>query len=174
VKSGPHEGIYLDAAIGRMRGEIDDRIDRIGRVRSRLRIAAGLGLSAVLLAGGAGIATALGTMSSVSVITARTTVSIGCDGTRTDADAGFFTATYTLPEPESGRVDVERLCALARERLAHDPGIAERSPVELLVLAGSLVRQADREAASPPSDVTGRVLDVEVLRASFRPSGSSR
>lgn len=172
ASDSPKDGVYLDAALERVRQEVSERIDRVDRRRSQLRIAATIALTGVALVGGAGIATALTALPSAPGPVERASVAVGCDGQRTDAAAGFFTVTFTLPEPDAARVDAEALCALAGERLADDPGVTDRSPAELLALAAVLIRQADRGAqGGPAEDAPESSLDIEVLRASFGASG---
>ncbi|WP_435746475.1 hypothetical protein [Microbacterium sp. PMB16] len=143
MSTRPKEGIYLDAALGVIGEQIEERIDALTRLRRiRVRIAV-VALSLLTVASGSLAAVALTTglqpEAAPSVKTAAvSTAQIRCvEGT--DASARpFFTAVYRIAVDVD--VDGTVLCTSAQQMLATDAAsIDAASPESLVIIAEGLL-----------------------------------
>lgn len=153
----PKEGIYLDAALGVIGEQIEERIDEMSRRRRLLMRVAVLALSAVTVVSGSYAAAALsGVFGSpdaapapaASTVDARVLCIDGGDA----ADAPFFTVSYRVPAAED--TDEVALCSAARELLASDAAdMADSTPETVVAVAAGLFDETT--AAAPGFVVEG-------------------
>lgn len=132
----PKEGVYLDAALGVIGEQVEERIDEIvrrRRVRARVGVVA---LGALTLASGsvAAVAVTASLQSSrpaPEATASASTAQVRCiDGEDLTATP-FFTVTFRIPA--GAGVDEERLCVEARQQLATDAAALGRATPEELV-----------------------------------------
>lgn len=162
----PREGIYLDAALGVIGEQVEERIDELGR---RRRVRARLGVFALALAvvvGGSTAAYALvqGGAAPQATSTADAATSLmrlSCvEGSGTGASA-YFTASYRIAADAA--IDAAAVCADARATLASDQDrIAQASPRDLVAIAKALMN-TDEVAVHA---ATFGVLDDEPVNGS--------
>ncbi|WP_217181934.1 hypothetical protein [Streptomyces sp. AC495_CC817] len=139
----PKEGVYLDAALGVIGEQVEERIDELirrRRVRSRVAIAA---LGVMTLASGTVAAAAVTTALQASTQARDTaplapTSQVRCiEGADTETQP-FFTVTYRIPD--DARIDETALCLGARQQLLTDADhLALSTPQQLASAAEALI-----------------------------------
>ena len=140
----PKAGIYLDAALGVIGEQIDERIDELAR-RRRGRARIGVATLAIATVASGSVAafaiTSAGGGAAPAPAALTLSAEVHCiDGSDADRPA-FFTVRYRAQQASAG--ESARVCAAARSvLLSDDIAIAAAAPSEVVRIAEELVAVA--------------------------------
>lgn len=158
----PKEGIYLDAALGVIGEQIDERIDELAR-RRRGRSRVGVAVLAIATVASSSLAafaiTSAGGGAAPDGPALTRNVEVHCIDGEDAEEAAYFTVRYRAAQTAAG--DPARVCAGARSLLISDDGtIAAGAPTEIVRIASDVV-----PAAAKRTDAAASAVRVE--EASF-------
>lgn len=159
----PRDGIYLDAALGVIGEQIDERIDELSR-RRRRRARAGIAALAMAAVASSSVA-AFAITSAVQLLpqepstATMSTIEVHCVDGEDTLRSAYFAVRFRAAVESTGKP--ERVCATARNRLAADDGtIAAATPSEVVAIASEIVAAATRST-------TPAAASIAVDEASF-------